>query len=1104
MEIIATKLLPPRLKPGMIKRSILDNPLMKDNKIILITAPAGYGKTTLMLQLLQQYELPSVWYQLDTYDNDPAVFLQYFTAGFQRHLPEFGKEILGIINQGDFQNKLRLILGFFINSLVRSNSEFIIVLDDFHVINEPVIQRFVQEFMELLPENVYLFIAGRRPINLSNSRLATNGNILIVNTEQLRFSRNDIKEYFKTKQLNPEEELVDYLEENTDGWPIALGLAKAFPVFKKNELFLQRNKEIYSYLAGEVFNQQPEAIRDFLLVTSVLEVLTPEHCNLLLERNDSLKILDYLERQQLFLITLEGSTKAYRYHHLFREFLRSRLVDISPDLMRRAGEIAFKSGEYDQMIDIFTAIGIDREAVTTIETAVRKFMNQGRWLTVSRWLKALPSATISENPWLLLYQAQVRLYQYRLGEVGELVEQALSLFSQTGDENGLAEARLVQARKLRHLGKYRDSLEYLEAAEFYLAKMGPRVDLPLEKSILFYLTGRLTEAESFLLEVLKAAERLGDGYMIANLLEGLGNIYYLQGDYQKALQIYKKGLQLTPDSVLPGYYAMDFIALIHQDWGELEPALEYAKQNLAFKEKLGMVEAIPLAYMHLGIIQVDLGELEAAEEYYRQAFYLNRENGKDSFYLALNLVFWARSLALLHRFSEARIKVEEAIKEAGSEPNLALANCLAVGGMVVFLIGDLVKAEEMLRQGTAMLEEMGFRKGLCYAYEMSAALYFETGKLDLAHEYSGKALELAAKLNDLQVFITFYKILAPVLKYGLENGIELSFIYRVLSRLGSDAAKLLIELGEHTDPEVRKRIIIPLAELGPDLAGTILHRLIKDDQTQVAELARAVSLRMGIIRESNNEQLVTERLVSLGFHGLGPLRISLNNQDITYINWRTEKARDLLIYLAHKREPVDKERIIEDLWPEDQTSTSTLFSTVYRLRRVLDKSKSGELVLFKGGKYQLLPECYEADWLRFERSCASIAATRFDDSRKVNLLEETLSLYRGQYLEEFDYPWLLPYQEHYKNLFLQTGLSLVRLYIETKDFQKATKLLNRLLETNNFLEEAHILMLTAHAGMGDRVGVIRYYQKITDLFHLELGLLPPAKATELFQTIVGD
>lgn len=1108
LEIIKTKLLPPRLKPEMIDRKICMDPsaLIENKKAVLVTAPAGYGKTTFILQLLQKLNQPQLWYQLDIYDNDPAVFLQYLITGIQQYLPRFGKEALTIINQGDFNNNYRLLLGILVNGLAQLKSKFVLVLDDFQVITEAVIHRFMQEFVERLPENVHLLMASRTTFPLLLPRLLANGEVTLIDTRNLRFNRKEIKEYFACHSYYPSEELIDSIEKNTGGWPIALGLAKAFPAEDKDNLFAGRTQEIYSYLAGEVLDNQPQTIRDFLTATSVLEILTPEDCDLLLERSDSVEILDYLEKQQLFLTVLQGKIKAYQYHHLFRDFLRTRLGDKRMELMRRAGLIARESGEFDWAIESFIAAGLDAEAITTIEAAAKSSLSQGRWLTVSRWLNSLPSKLITTNSWLSLYQAQVELYRNRFGEVEKWADNALTLFKQNGDQTGLAESRLVQARIFRHCGKYRESLELLEAAEAYLASMGPRVDLPLEKSILFYLTGRLQEAESLLLEVLKEAERLGDGYMTSHLLEGLGNIYYIKGDYQKALSIYKKGIQVSPERILPNYYALDFMALIHLDWGEVEPAFEYAKRNMAIKENLGMNEALPSAYMHLGFLYVDIGKVELAEDHYRRAYDLNRENQGDSFYLALNLIFWARSLALLNRFSEARLKMEEAMEVAGSEPSLVLANCLTVGGIVLLLIGDLKTAEEMLRQGTAMMEQIRFRKGICLAYEFSAAFYFVSKKLELAGEYAQKALESAARLNDLQVFVTFYEILKPVLKYGLENDVEVSFINRILSRIGPPAAKLLIDLAGHPDPEARKRIIAPLAELGEGPGKEVLLRLTQDDTDQVAELARSVSLRVGINQEMSAGHFEIKQPPLLKINGLGPLFISFNNNDLTSVNWRREKARDLLVYLAHVKEPVKKERILEDLWPDrdDFKSDALVHTTVYWLRQLLGKYGGANLILFGGGRYQLSVDCYETDWRRFEQLCSSFSVNSFDNIiKRANLLEEALSLYRGHYLKELDYHWLLPYQERYKNLYMQTGLNLARLYVETKEFQKSVELLNRLMETNNFLEEAHVLMMTAYTKMGDRVGAIRYYQKITDLFHSELGLSPPAEAGMLYQKVIG-
>jgi LuxR family maltose regulon positive regulatory protein len=353
---------------------------------------------------------------LDAYDDDPAVFFQYLIAGFQQFLPNFGKEAMTIIKQGDFQSNLRLILGKFINSLAQSKEKISLVLDDFQVINEPVIHRFIQEFLERLPENVRLLIASRTTWPLSLSRLTAAGEILLIDSNELRFNRDEIKEYLASGRQDPTESFIDHIESNTNGWPVALSLTKAFMDASQTNILSQGTKEIYTYLAGEVLANQPEIIRDFLIATSVLDELTPEYCDSLLEQSDSLEILGYLEKQQLFLTVLEGKTDTYRYHHLFREFLRSRLGNKRRDLMRRAGLIACESGEFDRAIANFISAGLEAEAVATIEEAAKPSLQQGRWLTVSRWLDSLSSTVIAANSWLSLYRAQVELYRNRFGE----------------------------------------------------------------------------------------------------------------------------------------------------------------------------------------------------------------------------------------------------------------------------------------------------------------------------------------------------------------------------------------------------------------------------------------------------------------------------------------------------------------------------------------------------------------------------------------------------------------------------------------------------------------------------------------------------------------
>lgn len=241
----------------------------------------------------------------------------------------------------------------------------------------------------------------------------------------------------------------------------------------------------------------------------------------------------------------------------------------------------------------------------------------------------------------------------------------------------------------------------------------------------------------------------------------------------------------------------------------------------------------------------------------------------------------------------------------------------------------------------------------------------------------------------------------------------------------------------------------------------------------------------------------------LRISGLGPLRILLGNNDLTTVNWRTKKVRDLLIYLAHYQEPATRERIIENLWPdyEKQKPINLFHTTLYWLRQLLHEYTSHDLIIFKGGRYQLLDNNLETDWRRFEKLVLSADEKGVLSDLCARQLEEAVQLYRGHYLEELDYPWLHPYQEYYRNLYIQTRLRLARFYLTTKEYQKASLHLLRLMENDFLMDEAHILMMTIYNESGDRIGAFRHYQKMAKAYGDEYGISPPPEAVRLYNTI---
>ncbi len=1105
-KIMASKLLPPYAGANLIERPRLVELLSRagQRKATILTAPAGYGKTVLMVQLAAASKKPLVWYQLDDYDNDPAVFMQYLVAGIQQHYPAFGKDALLLVAQSGVAPRLRLLVTTVVNGLEKqAPGGLVIALDDYQVISEPVLHSFIEELLRHLPAGVQIVIASRTVLPLPLSRLNLRGEVCTVGWEELRFTRQEIGVFLARSRGETADEAIAAVERKTAGWPAALGLLGNSSATVAEFLADQGAQKIYDYLAVEVFDRQPEAVRTFLCGSSVLEEITPALCDQLLERTDSRAMLGFLEKQQLFLIPLAGKRQAYRYHDLLREFLRDRLGPERQTLLCRAGLLARQAGELESAVEYLTAAGAYEELPAVIKEAGNKTFGRGQWQTVARWLESLPAATLAADPWLALYRAKVEVYRGRLDEAENWLNQIARL-SGGGEQANLPECWLLQARIMRCRGRYTESLALLTQITQQMSEeeITQRFDLPMEKSLCLLMSGQLDQAEAELTAAIASAELNGDNYGIAHLLEGLGNIYCAQGQYPQSLQTFQKAVEISPERILPSYYMQDGISFIYYDWGEWERAFDYAKRNVAIKENFGLTEVLPSAYVQLAILYSGRNEWEPAEKYFNMATDLLRRNSSESFYLALNLIYLADCLCLQGRWSEARIKVEEALAEARPQGGISLAICQAMAAMIFFHTGDVCGGKDLLAAATRDCEQMGLKRGQSFVYTYQALLSVYEGNPAAARKWAEKAFTLLARINFQQIFLNRPKMLQPVLKIGLEKGYEVPFVQRVLVRLGEQTLGLLDGLAGHADPAVRRRTIAPLAEIGGSRAQETIRRLEGDPDREVRQTARLATRRIGILAVAANP--FAAAATPLQIVTFGPFRVSWEATGVGAANWRTAKTRDLLAYFCHHRAPVSKEEIFEDLWPDfDLENAAGIFhTTLYYLRRFLDKAGCREAVIYGGGRYGLRPGISSSDRQQFEELVAAGLRADVAPDTAVSRLEQAVSLYRGHYLADLDYPWLIPDQEKLKHVCIKARLRLAGYYLEAPDYARAIAHLQTAEEDDPFNEDVHGLLMTAYAGQGNRPAVKKQYQKLEDLLKSELALSPSQAIRELCRKLL--
>lgn len=415
--LLAAKLNSPITTPSQVTRkSICDLICSAQSvKLILVRAPAGFGKTTAMLQSrakLEESGVDTAWMTLDRGDNDVSRFLSCLTAavanitdGLSSHVGP--KSLKTGFSLGDMALDI-------MDRLAAHTSPFALFLDDFELIREPAVLGLMREIIDHLPRCGQLIIGSRGLPDLLLGRLRARGQLLEIDADKLRFSMDETVEYFNQRrhQILPLED-VSQLHRKTEGWIAALWLASiALERPEGHTEFIARfsgsNQAVADYLADDVLARQPASIRDFLLRTSILRDLNTPLCNALSTDASGIDFLDQLDAANLFLVHIEGEDKTYRYHRLFADFLRAQLAREMPDeiprLHRAASQWYESQGRPVPAIDHAIEGGDYQHALSLLSLHAESLLGQGRMRLLFRWFNSLPENILSGYPRLAVIQ----------------------------------------------------------------------------------------------------------------------------------------------------------------------------------------------------------------------------------------------------------------------------------------------------------------------------------------------------------------------------------------------------------------------------------------------------------------------------------------------------------------------------------------------------------------------------------------------------------------------------------------------------------------------------------------------------------------------------
>ena len=437
-SILATKLYVPSprakvvIRPRLIKQ--LNDGLSSGRKLTIISAPAGFGKTTLVSEWVAGCGQPTAWLSLDEGDNDSTRFLTYLITALQTIAPNVGEDVLAVL-QSSQPPPIESVLTILLNEITTIPDNFILVLDDYHLTDSKAVDNVLTLLVEHQPPQMHLVITTREDPNLPLARLRVRDQLTELRAIDLRFTPSEAAEFLnQVMGLSLSTKDISVLEDRTEGWIASLQLAalsmqghQDVPGFIR--AFAGDHQYIVDYLVEEVLKRQPESIRSFLLQTAILDRLNGTLCDAVTGQTGGRARLETLQRGNFFLVPLDDKRHWYRYHHLFSDVLRMHLMTEQPDqvpvLHQRASEWYARNGSSADAIRHALAAKDFERAADLVELAVPSMSRIRQVATLFGWLKSLPNKLIRARPVLSVVYAHLLLDGGEVDGVGGTLEPAV-------------------------------------------------------------------------------------------------------------------------------------------------------------------------------------------------------------------------------------------------------------------------------------------------------------------------------------------------------------------------------------------------------------------------------------------------------------------------------------------------------------------------------------------------------------------------------------------------------------------------------------------------------------------------------------------------------
>ncbi len=853
------------------------------HKLLLVSAPAGFGKTTLLTVWIhheqQHHHVQFGWLSLDREDSAPTRFWTYFIHALQVAVPELGETALGMLEaseQPPIENALTVLL----NAIVAHNQPLALVLDDYHLLEAPAIHESLLFFLEHQPPHFLLVLATRIDPPWPLARLRARQQIAEVRQNDLRFTNEEAAEFFhRSMRLHLASEDVAALGARTEGWIAGLQMA-ALSLQRQSDArafvaaFTGSDRYIFDYLLEEVLQQQSPLVQEFLSKTAILDRMSHELCDVVLERTDSQEILAYLERANLFLIPLDHERRWYRFHHLFAQLLVSHGKKLGLDdapYHRRASAWLEAHGLPAAALGHALQAEDFEEAARIAEDNALVMLGQGHLGTLAAWLDALPESLIHARPWLCVAHAWATIYA---GKV-EVTEQWLAR-AEIGLREGDWGARDDESRRIAgHIALIRAQVCGLrndharttpfvrQALELLPPKdeMG-RIMAYSQLGIGLRQEGEFDAAEMALEQAVALAESQQSNQVTIFARYHLAALWVWRGQLDRAAQEFRRIIQSTQaDKVTSSMICLPYQALsrIACEQNHLDEALDMTRQGLALAEQWGHGEFILTGYIDLAEVLLAQGDAPGALDAMTRAKHLSGDMIWPSWMEALDVKMqWsAGNLAAVSAW--ARDFETRQTTLVLSLQNVAIYLMLARAWVIE---ARWPEARDLLRRVWAIVGATEMMRRKLETLILSALAYAGSQQSQKAGETLEEALALAEPEGYVRVFLDEGAGIIPLLQTIPLHSPWRGYARHLLAEHArTEAAKYPARPGDLVEPlSARELEVLHLLETSMDIQQIAAHLFVAPStvRTHVRNLYAklGVGRRMEAIQRGKELKLI--------------------------------------------------------------------------------------------------------------------------------------------------------------------------------------------------------------------------------------------------------